>query len=434
MSEPRTPNPHRRCTRSPWLALAVILALLLSSCGLRDPYDTVTTTRVASRSNTSAIGPGEQDGPTSGPAGKLAAGLAQATPAAALSRYGSLYVNWSWQTVAAHERRLAGLSVGQAHAQALAAAAQPQPTLARYAVHNQGQIVGSPAAKAPSAANGRSSPTSRPPATAPTRVCRPPVTSPGPPSSATGSSGWCPAGTRETDLSAVTDRHEAVQHDGRAGDPRQSAEKPGRLAAVAGLCGGAGASTLAYLLCCAAITDGQRPVLWWTRPAAAESPPTLACAPRCRSRRRASTFRPAGPPSPDGCLPPPRTTSAVLCHAPSLGQPLLALDGANRLLADARTAHALTVIDCGTLTSDHERLALANADHVLLIVPASRPGIERAAPLRRPSTRVLPRRSERRANRTPRAARAQGSSHRACADRRGDRRDPRALPAPRGPA
>ena len=48
----------------------------------------------------------------------------------------------------------------------------------------------------------------------------------------------------------------------------------------------------------------------------------------------------------------------MLCQAPSLAQPPLALDGANRLLADARTAHALTVIDCGTLTSDHERLAL----------------------------------------------------------------------------
>ena len=55
-------------------------ALLLSGCGLRDPYDPVTTSCVASRSNTSAIGPGEHDGPTSGPAGKLAAGLAQATP------------------------------------------------------------------------------------------------------------------------------------------------------------------------------------------------------------------------------------------------------------------------------------------------------------------------------------------------------------------
>ena len=141
MSEPRTPNPHRRSARSPWLVFAVILALLLSGCGLRDPYDTAITTRVASRSNTSAIGPGEHDGPTSGPAGKLASGAAQATPAAALARYGWLYVNWSWQTVTAHERRLAAVSVGQAHAQALAAAAQPQPTLARYAVHNQGQIV-----------------------------------------------------------------------------------------------------------------------------------------------------------------------------------------------------------------------------------------------------------------------------------------------------
>jgi hypothetical protein len=119
----------------------VIITVLLAGCGLRDPYNAPTKSRVASRANPSAISPGEHDGPTSQPAGNIAAGTAQPTPAAALSRYGWLYVNWSWQTVSADERRLATLSVGQAHAQALAATTQPQPTLARYAVHNQGQVV-----------------------------------------------------------------------------------------------------------------------------------------------------------------------------------------------------------------------------------------------------------------------------------------------------
>jgi len=58
-----------------------------------------------------------------------------------------------------------------------------------------------------------------------------------------------------------------------------------------------------------------------------------------------------------------------------------AVEGAARLLADARAAHALTVIDCGTLAGELERLALRSAEHVLLVIPATRSGIERGGPL-----------------------------------------------------
>lgn len=134
--------PGARGKRSCWL-LAALTAWLLAGCGLSDPYytATTTTTRTAGRTTTSTIATGERDGPTSAPPAKAPAGATQATPAAALSRYARLYVNWSWQTVTAEARRLAALSIGQAHAQALAAAAQPNELLARYAVHNQGQVV-----------------------------------------------------------------------------------------------------------------------------------------------------------------------------------------------------------------------------------------------------------------------------------------------------
>ena len=120
--------------------LVALLASLAAGCGVSDPYYAGTTGHTSGRTTTSTIAPREQDGPGPGRPAKIAPGATRASPATALSRYAWLYVNWSWQTMPAHERRLADLSVGQAHAQALAAA-EPQQMLTRYAVHNQGQVV-----------------------------------------------------------------------------------------------------------------------------------------------------------------------------------------------------------------------------------------------------------------------------------------------------
>lgn len=119
---------------------AAVAALLLAGCGITDP-DYVDTTSPSATSTTLTVASADHDGPTLPPRSRLAAGAVQASPAVALAWYGRLYVNWSWQTVAGDQRRLAGISVGQARAQALAAAAQPEAMLARYAVHNQGQVV-----------------------------------------------------------------------------------------------------------------------------------------------------------------------------------------------------------------------------------------------------------------------------------------------------
>lgn len=132
----------RRASRSrPVIVmLAAAGALLVSGCGLTDPYSASSSNRAAP-GTTVTIAAGEHDGPAAPPPATVGAGAAEASPAAALSRYARLYVNWSWATVAADERRLATLSVGQAHAQALAAAARPERMLARYRVRNEGEVV-----------------------------------------------------------------------------------------------------------------------------------------------------------------------------------------------------------------------------------------------------------------------------------------------------
>ena len=47
-------------------------------------------------------------------------------------------------------------------------------------------------------------------------------------------------------------------------------------------------------------------------------------------------------------------------------------------MARSDGAHALTVVDCGTLQRDADRLALAAASHVAWVLPATRTGARRA--------------------------------------------------------
>jgi len=179
-------------------------------------------------------------------------------------------------------------------------------------------------------------------------------------------------------VSVVTDK---TVGEARVQQPAAPGEDSRRLVAVVGLCGGAGASTLAYLLCCAAIVEGRRPVLCVD---ATGRGGIAACAGAQAgiSFARASVELQAGRPLEPGRLfATTRDGVRALCRAASLERPLLAVEGAARLLADARAAHALTVIDCGTLAGELERLALRSAEHVLLVIPATRSGIERGGPL-----------------------------------------------------
>ena len=74
---------------------------------------------------------------------RIAASASRTTPEAALEQYARLYVNWSAHSVVALQHQLAALSIGQARAQALQAAASytRDQTLAQSRVANSGHLV-----------------------------------------------------------------------------------------------------------------------------------------------------------------------------------------------------------------------------------------------------------------------------------------------------
>ena len=116
-------------------ALAVVLTL--AGCGLTDPYASqhpATTSTSTSTSTTSTTAtatnadPAPERGGTIPNAAKAAqndptAGGGRPTPQAALERYANLYINWTATTVAGIQAQLAAISIGEARAQALQAAA-----------------------------------------------------------------------------------------------------------------------------------------------------------------------------------------------------------------------------------------------------------------------------------------------------------------------
>jgi hypothetical protein len=67
----------------------------------------------------------------------------RSTPAGAITQFATLYINWTWRTLTAHERELAALSVGPARLseQQAAAAATSDSTITQSRVHNSGQII-----------------------------------------------------------------------------------------------------------------------------------------------------------------------------------------------------------------------------------------------------------------------------------------------------
>ena len=157
---------------------------------------------------------------------------------------------------------------------------------------------------------------------------------------------------------------------------------PGPLLAVAGLSGGAGASTLAYLIAVTAAAQSAVPILV------------------------ADTGGPTGGISAHAGVRAPRTLAAIterLSAGESVtgslwadgehglrvlaGQPEFTVDGERehlrRVLNDARAVHGLTVVDVGTLGRGAEQAALATATHVVWVLPASETGAARAAHVRR---------------------------------------------------
>lgn len=107
---------------------AVTLAAALAGCGLTDPYahQPSRPTRAAPAPTVTNRDPAPERGgtiPTSAARAQLATSAGLPTPQAALERFARVYVTWTGHTVAAVQRRLAAISLGQARAQALQAAA-----------------------------------------------------------------------------------------------------------------------------------------------------------------------------------------------------------------------------------------------------------------------------------------------------------------------
>ena len=137
------------------MLLAASAAVALAGCGLSDPYtakqpssSVTTSTSTTPSTTTTTADPVPERGGTI-PAGaratqsQLAAGAGWPTPQSALEQYARLYVNWSARTVADDQRKLAAISVDQARAQALQAAARyaQDQTLLQSGVANSGHVV-----------------------------------------------------------------------------------------------------------------------------------------------------------------------------------------------------------------------------------------------------------------------------------------------------
>jgi len=137
----------------PTTAGIAVLAVLLTGCGIRDPYTNTTATRTtptaapATSTATNADPAPERGGTipqaTRAAQSQLAASAGAPTPQAALARYATRYVNWTAQTATSVQRQLAAISLGQARAQALQAAASYAHDRALNAsrVANHGSVI-----------------------------------------------------------------------------------------------------------------------------------------------------------------------------------------------------------------------------------------------------------------------------------------------------
>ncbi len=152
------------------------------------------------------------------------------------------------------------------------------------------------------------------------------------------------------------------------------------MVAVCGVCGGAGASTLAYLLARFAAErarTGGPPVLILDAGGADGGLSRCAGAASPRSLAELADDIAAGRP-----LPSPLFAAASgglrVIAGPSRPQPDPAPQAIARILADARSAHQMTVLDCGTLAAPTERLALQSASHIIWALPATGHGVDAA--------------------------------------------------------
>ena len=204
-------------------------------------------------------------------------------------------------------------------------------------------------------------------------------------------------------------------YDPAACEIRSSVER-GRLLAVCGLCGGAGASTLAYLVALAAARTHPGSVLVADTGGPTGGLSSYAGVEVSRSLAELSAQSAAGPrtaleveTSSDGVQ--------VLAAGPRFTAECAA-EGIKLLLDQARERYALTVIDCGTLASEVGQTVMDEATHIAWVLPATEHGVElgqrvlAAAPSGRGSQLLVARRDRRQTKAPVRELRRLAGEHR----------------------
>jgi MinD-like ATPase involved in chromosome partitioning or flagellar assembly len=152
--------------------------------------------------------------------------------------------------------------------------------------------------------------------------------------------------------------------------------RPGPLLAVCGLAGGAGATTLSYLIALAAARQSSEPVLVADTGGPSGGLAACACVEVPRSLGELAEQLAAGVTLAGGIYGTGHHGLRVLATGPEFSSPQ-ADEQVRRLLVDAREAHGLTVIDCGTLTREAEQTAAAAATHVAWMLTATAHGVSR---------------------------------------------------------
>lgn len=195
---------------------------------------------------------------------------------------------------------------------------------------------------------------------------------------------------------AVSDEPAATRDSRPPGLPGRS----GPLLALCGLVGGAGTTTLAYLIARAAARQPGQPVLVADAGASSGGLAAIAGVESSRSLPELAGGLSTGVPLEGLLYATTRDGVRVIATGPEFrtAAPPTQL---RTLLNDAREAHGLTVIDCGALAGELGPIVMAEATHVAWILPATKNGVAlgrrvlAAAPSARGSQFLVARRDRR---------------------------------------
>jgi hypothetical protein len=154
----------------------------------------------------------------------------------------------------------------------------------------------------------------------------------------------------------------------------------GPLVAIAGLCGGAGASLFSYLLGLAAARESSGRVLLCDLGGPAATISNYAGLSSDHSILQAARYIAKGGRPPGQPFAQAKFGLRMICRPPEAAGSI-PLMSAMKIVSDAKRAHALTVLDCGGLQRSVECACLKLATHVVWVLPATTIGLNRASAL-----------------------------------------------------